>query len=191
MKKTSKKVKNQLIDVLSSLNKGKGRGWITLVLLISVIAFFLLFSDMNQLDSNVSAIEVIKIIDGDTIDVLLENGKTGRIRLIGVNTPEKGSPYFAECTAYTKEKLLGKQVYLEFDVAEKDRYQRYLAYIWFKPPRNYDLPLLEEIRSDMFNSQLLLSGYGQVMTIPPNVKYQEYFLTFEREAREKGRGLWK
>jgi len=191
LKRTSKKVKNHLIDVLYSLGKSKGRGWITLIILVSAIAFFLLLMDMNQLDSNLPAIEVIKIIDGDTIDVLLENGKTGRVRLIGVNTPEKGRPYFAESTAYTKEKLLGKQVYLEFDVAEKDKYQRFLAYIWFKPPQNYDLPLLEEIKSNMFNAQLLLSGYGQVMTVPPNVKYQEYFLTFEREAREKSRGLWK
>ncbi len=28
------------------------------------------------------------------------------------------------------------------------------------------------------------------MTVPPNVKYQELFLKFQREAREAGRGLW-
>lgn len=191
LKRTSKKVKNHLIDVLYSLNKGKGRGWITLIILLSAAFLFFFISAIEQPDSNLPTSEVIKIIDGDTIDVLLENGKTGRIRLIGVNTPEKGRPYFTECTNYTREKLLGKQVYLEFDVAEKDKYQRFLAYIWLSPPQNYDMPLLEEIKSNMFNAQLLLSGYGQVMTVPPNVKYQDYFLKFEREARENNRGLWK
>ncbi|MBT9175354.1 MAG: Thermonuclease [candidate division WS2 bacterium] len=191
LKRISKKAKNHLIDVLYLLGKGKGRGWITLIILLSAVFLFFFLSDIEQPDFNPPTFEVIKIIDGDTIDVLLENGKTGRVRLIGVNTPEKGRPYFTECTNYTREKLLGKQVYLEFDVAEKDKYQRFLAYIWFKPPQNYDLPLLEEIKSNMFNAQLLLSGYGQVMTVPPNVKYQEYFLTFEREARENKRGLWK
>jgi micrococcal nuclease len=33
-------------------------------------------------------------------------------------------------------------------------------------------------------------GFAQVMTIPPNIKYQELFLTLQRAAREAGRGLW-
>ncbi|MBT9130439.1 MAG: Thermonuclease [candidate division WS2 bacterium] len=191
LQRASRKVKNHLIDVLYSLNKGRGRGWITLILIVLALSFTLFLNDTQQPDSAFSALEVVKIIDGDTIDVLLENGETARVRLIGVNTPERGRPYFSESTAYTKGKLLGKQIYLEFDVAKKDRHQRFLAYIWLIPPPNYDMPSLEEIKSNMFNTQLLLSGYGQVMTLPPNVKYQDYFLTFEREARENKRGLWK
>lgn len=191
LKKSSKKIKNNLIDVLYSLNKGRGSGWITLILLILLLSVSFILKDNIQTDSTLSTAEVTKIIDGDTIDVLMENGKTGRIRFVGVNTPEKGQPYFNECTNFTREKLLNKQVYLEFDVAEKDKYQRFLAYIWFIPPQNPETPSLEEIKSNMFNAQMLLSGYGQVMTIPPNVKYQDYFLTFEREARENNRGLWK
>ena len=34
-------------------------------------------------------------------------------------------------------------------------------------------------------------GYAQVMTVPPNVKYQDMFLKLQREARENSRGLWK
>ncbi len=34
-------------------------------------------------------------------------------------------------------------------------------------------------------------GYAQIMTVPPNVKYQELFLKLQREAREAKRGLWR
>lgn len=42
----------------------------------------------------------------------------------------------------------------------------------------------------MFNAELLMSGYAQVMTVPPNVKYADLFVKLQREAREKGKGLW-
>lgn len=42
----------------------------------------------------------------------------------------------------------------------------------------------------MFNAELLLAGMAQVMTVPPNVKYSELFVKFQREAREAGKGLW-
>jgi micrococcal nuclease len=42
----------------------------------------------------------------------------------------------------------------------------------------------------MFNAILLLEGYAQVMTVQPNVKYVDYFLQYQREAMEAGRGLW-
>lgn len=41
-----------------------------------------------------------------------------------------------------------------------------------------------------FNAGLLLGGYAQVMMVPPNVKYAGIFIKFQREAREKGEGLW-
>jgi micrococcal nuclease len=42
----------------------------------------------------------------------------------------------------------------------------------------------------MVNAELVRRGYAQVMTVPPNVRYQELFLTLQREARQSGRGLW-
>jgi micrococcal nuclease len=34
-------------------------------------------------------------------------------------------------------------------------------------------------------------GYAQVMTVPPNVRYQRRFLDLQRDARQAGRGLWR
>ena len=42
----------------------------------------------------------------------------------------------------------------------------------------------------MFNAELMLQGYAQVMTIAPNVKYADMFVKFEREARGGNKGLW-
>ncbi|MBW8056808.1 MAG: thermonuclease family protein [candidate division NC10 bacterium] len=41
------------------------------------------------------------------------------------------------------------------------------------------------------NAWLVENGYAMVMTVPPNVKYQDLFLKLQREAREAGRGLWR
>jgi micrococcal nuclease len=71
----------------------------------------------------------------------------------------------------------GRQIRLELDVQVRDRYGRLLAYVW-----------AGEV---MVNAELVRRGYAQVMTIPPNVRYQELFLKLQREARQAGRGLWR
>ena len=42
----------------------------------------------------------------------------------------------------------------------------------------------------MLNEEIVKAGYAQVMTYPPNIKYQERFLKAYREARESKKGLW-
>ncbi len=42
----------------------------------------------------------------------------------------------------------------------------------------------------MLNEEIVKAGYATVMTIPPNVKYQDRFLKAYKEARERKRGLW-
>jgi len=46
------------------------------------------------------------------------------------------------------------------------------------------------IRADMFNAELLLQGYAELMTIPPDVKYVDLFRPMAAEARDADRGLW-
>lgn len=135
---------------------------------------------------------VTNVIDGDTINVRTSTGEV-TVRLIGVNTPEtrhptKGAePYGKEAKEFTKKVLLGKRVYLEFDVQRTDRYGRTLAYVWLEKPRKFTE---DEIRAKMFNAILLLEGYAQVMTFPPNVKYVDVFVKLQQEARQNFRGLW-
>jgi len=133
---------------------------------------------------------VTGVVDGDTVHVRLENGKEEKVRFIGVDTSESTrevEPYGKEAAAYTTKRLNGKTVYLEFDVGERDKYGRLLAYIWFSPPEKGGEA---EVRAKMFNARLLLDGYTQVMTVPPNVKYAGLFVKLQQEAREQGKGLW-
>ncbi|PTQ50947.1 MAG: hypothetical protein HSCHL_2036 [Hydrogenibacillus schlegelii] len=132
------------------------------------------------------------MVDGDTIHVAL-NGRDETVRLIGVDTPETVhpekpvEPYGPEASAFTKSRLNGKTVYLEFDVQERDKYGRLLAYVWLDRP---DEITDAEIRKKMFNAFLLLEGYAQLLTVPPNVKYADHFVRYQREAREASKGLW-
>lgn len=72
---------------------------------------------------------LVKVVDGDTIDVKLENGAQERIRLIGIDTPERGETCFSEATDRLKALLAGEQVTLKKDKSERDRYGRLLRYV--------------------------------------------------------------
>lgn len=125
---------------------------------------------------------VVRVVDGDTIRVRLGD-EVERVRYIGVNTPEvhhprKGEePGGREAMAINDGLVAGRQVRLELDVQPRDRYGRLLAYVW--------------VGDVMINAELVRMGYAQVMTVPPNVRYQELFLKLQREARALRRGLWR
>jgi micrococcal nuclease len=123
---------------------------------------------------------VSRVVDGDTIEVSPAVGGIADVRLIGVDTPETyggTDPYGEKASAFTTQRLEGRQVALEFDVERIDPYVRVLAYVWLPD-------------GTMFNEVLVREGYAQVATFPPNVKYVARFLAAQREARAEGAGLW-
>lgn len=139
------------------------------------------------------AATVTKVIDGDTAYIRLENGRTEKVRFIGVDTPETHhptigeEPYGREAAAFTAKSLSGRKVWLELDVQERDHYGRLLAYVWLVPPRDTSE---NEVRTRMFNARLLTEGYAQILTVAPNVKYADLFVKLQREARDAKKGLW-
>ncbi len=146
--------------------------------------------DNQTKKTSFESVKVVRIVDGDTLEVSLSNGNTEKVRLIGVNTPEsttRHEPYGSEASEFTKKSLAGKTIYLEKDVSDRDRYGRLLRIVWLE-----DAGTINEtsIRSKMFNAILVLKGYAQASTYPPDVKYSEYFMRFAKEAREAGIGLW-
>lgn len=133
---------------------------------------------------------VKRVVDGDTIVVIIDNAEY-KLRLIGVNSPEsttKIEEYGKEASDYTNKKLTGKTVYLEKDVSETDKYGRLLRYVWLEIPTQISET---EIKEKMFNAILVLNGYAQAATYPPDVKYASYFNTFSNTARTNNIGLWK
>jgi micrococcal nuclease len=76
--------------------------------------------------------EVLRVIDGDTLDLFIDLGfKVGfntRIRMIGIDTPEKWHPYGKVVKAYLQQLLEGNKIML--DVTKKDKYGRYLGVVY-------------------------------------------------------------
>ena len=124
---------------------------------------------------------VVKVVDGDTIHVRTGD-RVEKVRYIGMNTPEVHHPTRGEepggraASDVNRQLVAGRHVRLELDVQDRDRYGRLLAYVW--------------VGETMINAELVARGYAQVMTVPPNVRYQQLFLQLQRDAREAGRGLW-
>jgi micrococcal nuclease len=121
---------------------------------------------------------VTKHTDGDTLWL----SGIGKVRLIGVDTPEvyggEVECFGHEASAFVERTLpLGSDVRYRLGVEERDRYGRALAYVW--------------LRDGRFLNRLLVSrGYAQPLTVPPNVEYEDLFVRVAARAREAHRGLW-
>lgn len=127
--------------------------------------------------------QVVKVIDGDTIDIIYQ-GKKERVRLLRVDTPESVHPDRSRNTemgrrasAYTKSRLTGKYVGLEFEGKKRGRYGRLLAYV-IVDGQNFNLELVQKGWSPYYTK------YGK------SDKYHTDFLAAEKEAKAKGLNIW-
>lgn len=124
---------------------------------------------------------VQRVVDGDTL--VLEGG--ARVRLIGADTPETVQPnhpvepFGPEATTFTKEFVNenGGEVYLQMDRERKDRFDRFLAYVF--------------VDDRMLNEELIRAGLATARTefnYSPSMKRR--FRQAEEDAKAEGRGLW-
>lgn len=126
---------------------------------------------------------VERVVDGDTV-VVAYGERSERVRYIGVDTPETVAPgtpvqaFGPQASARNKQLVEGKQVCLERDVSERDRFGRLLRYAWLPD-------------GTMVNEALVEAGLATVVTFPPDVKYhRERLLPAQASARDAGRGIW-
>lgn len=116
--------------------------------------------------------EVVSVLDGDTIDVL-HNGKAERIRLHGIDCPEKGQPYGNQAKRATSTLIFAQHVTLQ--IHGRDKYGRILAEVLLADGTNV-------------NHTLVKDGWcWWYRKYAPN---DTTFEQLEREAIEAGRGLW-
>ena len=147
-----------------------------------IILLFILSTGIANAVSSATYYYCSYVIDGDTIIVIID-GKKEKVRLIGVDTPEKDGPYTKEepfnreASAFTRKMTAGKNVKLEYDWQKHDKYGRVLAYVY-----------LED--GTFLNAELVKQGYATVFR-KFHFKYRDDFIRYEREARENKRGLWK
>jgi endonuclease YncB( thermonuclease family) len=118
---------------------------------------------------------LVDVVDGDTIKVDLD-GETYKVRYIGMDTPERGRPFYEEATAKNAELLDGQTVLLVKDVSETDKYDRLLRYVF--------------VGDTFVNFELVNQGYAEAATFPPDVSCDSVFRAAETDARSHERGLW-
>lgn len=129
-------------------------------------------------DALVEKAIVARIVDGDTLE--LSDGR--KLRYIGIDTPETKHPrlgvecFGKEAAARNGELVLNREVGLEKDVSEVDRYGRLLRYVW--------------LDGRMVNEQLVAEGFAQAVSFPPDIKYQDQLRVAEAQARDSKIGLW-
>ena len=76
--------------------------------------------------------KVIKVADGDTVTIVDDSGKQHRIRLAGIDAPEKDQPYGDISTQSLAELVSGKTVTIEYN--KLDRYKRVVGKVLLDPP---------------------------------------------------------
>ncbi|UXU56827.1 thermonuclease family protein [Staphylococcus agnetis] len=82
--------------------------------------------------------KVLRVIDGDTLVIDLDMGfethTIKRVRLLGVDTPERGKPGYNEAKAFTTQVVLDNDVYVQ--TYQSDAFGRYLADVWYRVDDN-------------------------------------------------------
>lgn len=138
---------------------------------IPFIMLLLLLCSCNRGSSNIISGKVVSIQDGDTITVLMSN-KTYRIRLDGIDCPEKKQAFGNVAKQFTSVQVFGRQVKVKW--YEKDRYDRYLGTVFTPEGKN-------------LNQELLKAGLAWHYK-----KYNKsvHLASLEDIARQQNRGLW-
>jgi endonuclease YncB( thermonuclease family) len=146
-----------------------------------ILALLLLLAAIGC-DGSESEITVIRVIDGDTIEVNIE-GVLYKVRYIGIDTPELDDerPEFCalaqEATRYNRQLVEGQEIWLEKDISETDQYGRLLRYVY--------------VGDAFVNAELVSAGLAWAKAYPPDTKYQDVLDEAESEAKLAKIGIWQ
>lgn len=148
-------------------------------IVILLLAFSVpVFADING--------KVVAVTDGDTIRLLDANRVQHKIRLAGIDTPERGQPFGSASRKYLASLVAGKEVRIE--ASNKDRYGRVLGKVWVQPR---DCPSCGKTLNA--NHAQILAGMAwryldYVKDLSPEDRGR--YASAEAEARKRKRGLW-
>jgi micrococcal nuclease len=172
----------------------KGRG--SIVLLLIAAAILLRPWSWGRRDGDSEASQrltgrVVRAVDGDTLEVALDDGATETVRLIGVDTPETVKPdtpvqcFGPRASRFEHRTVEGRRVRLVTGVEPRDYYGRLLAYVWVERPPGDRRP-----RERFLETELLRRGLARTLTFHPNDRYAHRFEELEQGAAGAGKGLW-
>ena len=113
----------------------------------------------------------VRILDGDTIEILDANKVTHKVRLAEIDAPEKNQPYGKDAKAALSKMVFGKPVTVK--VSTRDRYGREIGNVYLG-------------KIDV-NGSLVKYGYAWVYGQYP---HRDVLIEYEQDARQNERGLW-
>lgn len=136
--------------------------------------------------------QVVKVVDGDTTDVLTtEPGAdpvfpgdsiTVRVRLHGIDVPERGQPFGNNARDYLKELIAGEDVTVRLEGT--DRYSRTIGYVYHDPCMGD--PMCDGTLDVNYRMTAVGLAWRYVRFAPDD----EELATAEAHARDNRHGLW-
>ena len=140
-------------------------------------------SSVSSDDTARSVVDIIEVIDGDTI-VIDISGTHETVRLLGIDAPETKHPRRpVECHGPQSYDLLrtllpsGTRVHVRRDVVARDHFGRLLLYVWRRD-------------GTFVNRELVRRGAAGLLTIAPNGAYHDDFVEAAFDAHRHRRGWW-
>lgn len=156
---------------------------------LSLLFVLLLLLWVSSSHAAASVLEgtVVKIADGDTITVLDSNKAQHRVRIAGIDAPEKGQPFGNASRKRLDELVARKDVRVEFD--KYDRYGRIVGKVLVKPP---DCPTCGKTL-DVGLSQVSsgMAWWYRQYANEQSPEDQGRYEFAEQEAKAKKVGLWQ
>jgi len=117
--------------------------------------------------------KVVEISDGDTITVM-HDGRGVKIRVYGIDAPEKGQAFGNRAKQYASALFFGKTV--DVDPVDMDKYGRTVAII--------------RVGDKNFSEEMIKAGYAWVYRKYCNAPACSHWIGHEHDAKSKGVGLW-
>lgn len=149
--------------------------WLAVIVLAVVILNIRLVEDIGFDRKPSDRFTVVAIIDGDTVE--LTGGD--RLRLLCIDTPEEGEPYYQEAKSFLVQTVLGKPARIEFANVRRDRYGRLLGYLY--------------IDSLLINEEIIERGLGNVYLFKDTDMGRTETLRMlqaQRQAMSERLGIW-
>jgi endonuclease YncB( thermonuclease family) len=115
---------------------------------------------------------VVKVVDGDTFDLMFEEKKI-RVRMFGIDSPERGQAFNVKAKEFTASLIAGKEV--RVIIRNKDRYGRFVCDVYLND-------------NTYVNAEIVKAGYAWHFTrFSDDVQLAE----LQVEAMNEKRGLWQ
>jgi micrococcal nuclease len=115
--------------------------------------------------------KVVKVIDGDTFDLMSD--KKIRVRMFGIDSPERGQAFSVKAREFTAALIAGKEI--NVTIRNNDRYGRSVCDVYLND-------------GTYVNAEIVKAGYAWLFTRYSN---DDTLAQLEEDARKNKRGLWQ